>query len=634
MKTLITIAIIGFSSSFLFAQDYNIDNIPEELKKNSDAVVRSSVGKFEILSIDKAKYSIKEAVTILNDDGNHNASIAVFYDKLTSVSNFSVAKYDASGERIFKSKGSDVIDQSATSGGTFFDDNRIMGIDVRQDDFPYTVEFEYNITYKFLYFIPKWHFYSGTEESVEFSRFELISPLELAPRFLSVNTEEPTETNTGGILNWVWEQKNLKPIDPEPYGPSFWEVAPHVVASPSKFEFDGYRGDLSTWDGFALWQNELNKGKEALPEATIAKVKELTQGMDDLKKIRTIYEYLQSKTRYVSVQLGIGGFQPFPATMVDEEGYGDCKALSFYTKSLLDAVDIKSNYTIVYGGNNPPTINKDFPSPSYFNHVILSVPLEQDTVWLECTSQTNPFGYLGNFTSDRDVFVVTENGGKIVRTPKYSIEDNIQTSKTEITIFENGNGEVSFANNYQGLKYEYSNLDYYILLGDDKKKEWIEKVIDIPSFAIGKYEFTNNRNSLPSAEVKGELSVNRLVSKSGTRFFLQPNLMNKNTFIPNKDENRESKIKTGYAYQEIDSVIYTLPEGHYPETIFEPVDIQSIFGSYNASLTRMDDGNLLYVRRYLKNGGEYQNTEYESYIDFNKKIVRADKKRISFKKKT
>ena len=131
------------------------------------------------------------------------------------------------------------------------------------------------------------------------------------------------------------------------------------------------------------------------------------------------YEYVQSKTRYVSIQEGIGGLQPFPASIVDKYGYGDCKALSNYTVALLQEVGVKSFYTKIRAGEGEPDLLLDFPAQQT-NHVVVAIPNDKDTIWLECTSQTNPFGYTGSFTGDRYALMITEEGGKIARTPSFS----------------------------------------------------------------------------------------------------------------------------------------------------------------------------------------------------------------------
>lgn len=617
----------------LAGQDFSVSSIDPELTEDADAVIRYHEGEFEILSISKARYKVRKAVTVLNKDGSHNGVVSVGHDKLIKITDFSVNKYDENGERTFKAKSSDFTEESSTSGGTFFDDSRVTWIDVRQDDFPYTVEYEYEISFKYLYSIPDWRFVPNIDESVEFSKYTLISPNELKPRYLSKNIDDPILSSAEGKVIMTWELKNSKGNSYEPYTESIYKNTPHVVASPGKFEFEGYQGDLSTWSGMANWQNELNKERDELSTETIEKLKVMTDGLSEREKVKKVYEYVQANTRYVSVQLGIGGFQPFPANFVDTEGYGDCKALSFYTQSLLKNLGIKAHYTWVYGGDNPPPVNEDFPDDT-FNHIILCVPMEKDTVWLECTSQTKPFGYMGSFTDDRDVFVITDDGGKIVRTPKYDLEDNIQISKAEVEIDENGNAKVDVKNSYKGLKYEYRGLSYTINLGDDKHKEWLEKNIDIPSFTISNYTFTNQKESIPTAEIEAQLLVNKLSSKSGTRFFLQPNLMNRNTFIPNKDDERENSIFVDYTYQEQDSITYKLPAGHAVESFFDPVEINSEFGSYRAEIKKIDENSILYVRSFKQFEGKFPNTAYENFIDFHKKVVRADKRRISFKKKT
>ena len=156
-----------------------------------------------------------------------------------------------------------------------------------------------------------------------------------------------------------------------------------------------------------------------------------------------VYEYFQNKTRYVNVQIGIGGWQPIEANTVDRLGYGDCKALAFYLKTLLDKVGVKSYYTIIHAGNDAEALIKDFPS-NQFNHVILCVPMEnkKDTIWLESTNQIIPFGYIGTFTDDRDALLIDESGGRIVHTPKYTAQDNIIIRKATVTLMENGQAEL------------------------------------------------------------------------------------------------------------------------------------------------------------------------------------------------
>ena len=85
-----------------------------------------------------------------------------------------------------------------------------------------------------------------------------------------------------------------------------------------------------------------------IPETTKQKILTLVKGVNDpIEKARLIYDFVQKKTRYISVQVGIGGWMPMLANDVDRLSYGDCKALTNYTKSLLDIAGVESYYTAV-----------------------------------------------------------------------------------------------------------------------------------------------------------------------------------------------------------------------------------------------------------------------------------------------
>ncbi len=226
--------------------------------------------------------------------------------------------------------------------------------------------------------------------------------------------------------------------------------------------------------------------------------------------------------------------QPFPASVVDEVGYGDCKALSNYTVALLQTVGIKGYYTIIRGGRNERAINPEFPS-NQFNHIVVSVPNGKDTLWLECTSQTNPFGYQGKFTEDRWALMVTEDGGKLVRTINYQPEQNVQLRTAKIKLEESGNAKAKIRTTNKGIQYENGNLDYYISTSD-KQKKWIEKNTMIPNFNIDSYSMKENKDKIPSAIVNLDLTLNRYAAVSGKRLFFTPNLMNRWSYIPEKND--------------------------------------------------------------------------------------------------
>jgi transglutaminase-like putative cysteine protease len=139
---------------------------------------------------------------------------------------------------------------------------------------------------------------------------------------------------------------------------------------------------MMSWKDFGKFVYSLKVGRDQLPDNIKQTVHQLADGLTDPKqKISRLYEYMQKNTRYVGIQLGIGGWQPFDAKYVATNGYGDCKALVNYMYSLLKEAGINSYYTLVRAGKYANYITTEFPSQQ-FNHVILCVPLQKDTVRL------------------------------------------------------------------------------------------------------------------------------------------------------------------------------------------------------------------------------------------------------------
>lgn len=635
MRVLPLLLFVSLATLAKDAPKYPVSAIPEMLLKNVDAVYRVDDMTFTIVSSEKSTLTIHQVITILNGDGRHHAREAIGYDKLSKVTFYKGVVYDASGLVVRKLKTSEIYDQSAFDGFTLYSDNRFKGIDLSHGSYPYTVEMEYEVEFKSLFQIPDYWVGGGEKTSVEKGQFTVVYPVEHKPRFLetSINQTPVVKQPTSASESLTWTFENVLPIKSEIYGPHASLTTPNIRVAPRKFSYGGYEGTMDTWEQFGQWIALLNAGRSALPETTKQKILALTSSVQDPEeKARMIYEYLQSKTRYVNISLGIGGFQPFEASVVDETGYGDCKALSNYMVSMLDVVGVKANYVLVYAGSNGKPLEESFPS-SQFNHAVVCVPLVKDTLWLECTSQSNPFGYMGRFTGNRRALAITETGAQIVTTPTYDETTNVQSRSARVSLTPDGNATAQVATTYSGLQYENDGLDNTLTGLYDKQKEWVQDNTDIPSFNIKSFNMENHKEKIPSAVVNLELTLNRLASVSGKRLFLTPNLMNRSTFIPEKIEQRKTSIHRKMGYTDLDTIRYEVPDNLYPEFLPTSINIESPFGTYDATFTVDKDG-LLYVRKVVMKQGEFPADSYGQLIEFYKSINKADNTKIVFLTKT
>jgi hypothetical protein len=327
--------------------------------------------------------------------------------------------------------------------------------------------------------------------------------------------------------------------------------------------------------------------------------------------------------------LGIGGFQPFPAETVDRLGYGDCKALSIYMKSILNSVGIPSIYTIAGVSNNPGILYPDFPSINQNNHAVLCVPLKEDTLWLECTSQSQPFGYFSHSSANRKVLLITENGGILTKTPLLKAGQNKLMRKSEMEIAPDGSMNGSVNTRYSGYQYDFvSSLitESY----KDQEKEILEELA-IPGLKISNINYTENKHTLPSATESFSISSELFASKSGTRLFIPLNVFNKRKTSPQKIETRKLPLIQDFSYFDSDSLTFLLPEGYQTESLPKGKTLKTEFGEY-VSTVDLIEKTVTYTREITINRGEWPKEKYVDFVDFFSRIVEFDKAKLVLKK--
>ena len=466
----ISACLIAQTSSEANNNEYDIKNIPIQLIRNEGAVVRTDEIRLGISDYQNASMKVKYAVTIFNKSNQSYGQLELWYDNFKTIEELDGFIYDSHGNLIRELEDSDIKDYSNFESYSIYSDNRVKYISLFYDKFPYTVEYIYEVSYDGYLNLPAWYSRNSLDPVVN-SSFEIVTPEDYELRYwCNVADVQPEITIDDGDKIYYWGEKNLQMLSSDIVGADIEDCATIVRIAPADFEIEGYRGNMESWKAFGLWYFNLSKDRDVLPEPALKEInKKIESSAEIQKKVEILYNYMQSKTRYVSIQLGIGKWQPFDASYVYQNGYGDCKALTNYMVSILKSTGINAYAVLINNGNKSTPFIADFPS-NQFNHVIVTVPLEKDTMWLECTSQILPPGSISWSNENREALMITPEGGVIVRTPVSKSINNLQIAKCEIRLSSTGHADVKSEVKWFGNQHNYvNNIAKNLILEEQEK---------------------------------------------------------------------------------------------------------------------------------------------------------------------
>lgn len=612
--------------------DYNVTGIPAELLKNADVVKRLESVKVKMEGLREVIVVHRYALTVMNEKGMRYTDVYEDYGQLRDVRSIKGALFDASGKQHRKLKSSEIKDLSGNDNSSLMTDTRYKHHNFYHRVYPYTVEYEIETKERQTFFLPGWMPQPAVGFAVQQSTFEVLVPENYQLRWHAFGyNDKPAEKTGKGEKVYTWEVKGLPALQSEYFSKEWHNRTTAVYLGPGEFQVDAYKGQMATWQDLGAFVYSLNKGRDVLPDNIKKVVHELTDQLKEPKeKIAALYSYLQKNTRYISIQLGIGGWQTFDAAYVAAKGYGDCKALSNYMCALLKEAGIRSQYTLVRAGEGETEMIEDFPI-SQFNHIIVSVPLEKDTVWLECTSQTLSPGYLSGFTSGRPVLLIDENGGKLVHTPKYGMEQNLRSSKLRAVLAENGDAVLEVKSHTTGQMQDDQHQMIHSL-SREKQLEELRDNISLPSYDVKNFEYKEFPGTLPAIDENLSINVSAYASVTGKRMFLVPNILSRSSVRIPEDTGRTSVIFMPFSTRTVDSVEIVVPDGYSAESTFEPVSVSNKFGRYTCSA--IIKGNMVtYIRKKEVFDGNFPASDIKELRDFYEQIYKADRSRLVLVKK-
>lgn len=613
--------------AYTFAQyDFDVTQIPNALLKKANSVVRHDhtqviIGKKNVV------YLYDYAVTALNKKhADELLFVQNYHKKESKIKGLEIQIFDANGSLI-KKVGKKDIKEDNYNTGNFADDSRWLSYHHQSPTFPITMHVRYKYIIESPYFLRTWYPTFSFKQSVESASIRITDELGDSFAYESFDLPEPQI----GDRSFFFKVENQKPILKEKWMPNKAQSIPRLVLALKRLKYFDHEGRVESWSDFGRWvYNEMFVPKQDVDLATLkAETAHLFHESDGkLEKAKRLYNFIQTSTRYVFISLKDGGWSPLPISTVHNNKYGDCKALSFYYNTLCLAHGIDAQLALVNAGIKKISARKDFYSTSQFNHVISKLRIDDQTYWVDCTSKSNPFDFLGEFTDDRNVLLIDDSEGKIDHTPEYK---NSKSTVTNLQLVDNSNLVGTVELNSTGLSIG-SKLQILPTQTDQERTAYNKDAMaKYSNVEIKDYTFQFDTVDL-RLEEQYEFICRNGIEKLGDHFKLKVNRDEIKVPKMKKDKNRVWPIQI-LRKQEYTAHTTIHHDLTMVAILDEDVNLESEFGKYIYT-TQAAAGKIEIYRTLTLNKNTYAPERYKELKSFFDKIRKFEKRSIILSSKS
>jgi transglutaminase-like putative cysteine protease len=577
-----------------------------DLARGQDAVLVEERMEIAITSETQARVRYLNRTQVLTARGAERYDAAfVNYGKGVTIRDLHGAVVSPAGKRT-EVKRQQIADAAAFESYTLYADSMVRALHFTGVVPGATVEYSYEQQVDNLFFLP--------------SRFDLQEAIPVRLKVLSVQapagfalrvpvqgaTPEYEHVEKDGVVTHRWTVRDVAPLKRETMLPPLADLVPNVAIMPRRIVWSGVTTiDAANWSGIGRFYWDLAHDRMVPAPEVAEAARALVLGMtnpDD--RLRTLFEFVQGKINYVSISLGVGGWQPHANGDVFKYRYGDCKDKATLLIAMLRAVDLEA-LPVLIRTRDSGLIDRDNPSVD-FNHAIVAVPGPDGYRFLDPTDTRTPFGDLPEIDQGVPVVVVKPDGtGELLETPLSPPERNRRDRVVRASLNPAGNLEGTFEITAWGQRRVdmAGFLDTRPSERDDDLEDLVASLC--PGAQMKGYEVTPPKGPLDPIKVSIRFAVPQFVTRAAGLEILSPQVVRLpwlTQFASAPD--RIHPLYLDYPRQENSEVHLALPSGRTIKKM--PADRERSGAGLSAvsryALRQEGDHNVLEVRRSVSIG--------------------------------
>ncbi len=580
--------------------------------EKTDAVLLYSETNLTVLSADKIKTHVREAYKILRPEGREYGTVFVYFNshrKVTSIHGWCIP---AQGKD-FEVKDAAEVSPPNVPGGELVIDVKAKVLQIPAPAPGNIIGYEYEVEEQPFVLQDTWYLQQAAPVRRGLYSVQLPPGWEYkASWFNHPETKPAAATNN----QWNWAVSDIEGIRKEDEMPPMRGVEAQMTVS--FFPPGGAAlNEFTTWQGMGTWYLNLTSGKrDASPEIKQQVAALTASAHTPLEKMQAIAQFIQRDIRYVGIELGIGGWQPHPATDVFSHRYGDCKDKATLTAAMLNEVGVESYYVVI--NSKRGSVGADAPARvDGFNHVILAIKLPpgltdpslvatvQDPklgklLFFDPTNELTPFGQIGGYLQSNYGLLVRPDGSELVELPQQPATSNSVQRTGKLTLDTSGKlqGDVKEIRLGDRAMSERSMLRATTKSTDQIKP--IESLLadSLSTFRITKASIINLQLMDQPFGFNYSFESENYAKNAGGLLLVRPRVLGvKSEALLETKEPRKFPIEFSAPVRDTDTFEIALPAGYEVDDLPPPVDADYSFASYH-SKTEATGTAIRYTRTF------------------------------------
>lgn len=475
-----------------------------------------------------------------------------------------------------------------------------------------------------------WQYWSfdGTDPVI-LSRFTVHIPASKAIHYQIFNDPSLhpriTLSAEGRVKNYIFEERNLKPIVIEPAMPGMNEVKKWLEIS-----------SMDTWQEIAAWYWALSK-PESVPDDTLRyTVNRLIAGKkSESEKAAAIYYFVANKVRYVGLEFGLSAFRPHSATEVLQNLYGDCKDKATLLITMLKVAGIKAWPALLESGDSS-LIHNQLPTLSSFNHCITVAFVDNSEVWLDATSESCAYGDIPVSDRGAEAMVIREGVGQFEQIPEYTPDQSGLDSVVNVQLNSDGGANIETSATMLGAESQQWR-DTARNLTPDQRLQLMQQWAQSVSTGATLLKWSLPDGSVGSGNFSIQMSLNAPhLAKTTMHFMLIPaaiGLSDSNAQNPFIQDARVWPIVVNNPVREHTETTIRLPAGYEIEELPPDVRLSTALFEYHRKTVESQDKRTLVISvTSITKNGDIPPSQYAQVKDYYNSILHANGDLIIMKK--